>query len=114
MMSNTLYFTEGAAPVLQTDVTDDAELALFVKLTEDARQRRIRAIDLGDESVRLKFNRQPVVRAAIPGGAPVGVAGQPGMQQGAPQMAGALANRFAGLGVGMGSVRLVMPGQIGA
>jgi len=58
-LSNSLV-EAGKLKVLSSDLNEESELPLFIKITEEARRERKRRIDTGDEAAVLKFKHVPV------------------------------------------------------
>merc|ERR1712187_195681 len=47
---------DGEPLMFSSNLTEEAQPDMFVKLTEEKRRERQRRIDAGDETARLKFN----------------------------------------------------------
>merc|ERR1712048_1028282 len=62
---------EGEPAMFSSNLTEEAQPEMFVKLTEEKRRERQRRIDAGDETARLKFT-PPAGGSTPAAGAPAG------------------------------------------
>mmetsp|Transcript_174019 Transcript_174019/g.552433 ORF Transcript_174019/g.552433 Transcript_174019/m.552433 type:complete len:225 (-) Transcript_174019:110-784(-) len=67
LLKDTVYVTKKTKVVEAQLPTEFESLGVFVMLTEEARRDRVRRVDLGDETARLKLQNPAMPQAGAPG-----------------------------------------------